>query len=56
MILRWARIEDANGPEALHHKNSCRNWTPEERYELVARMIAGESNLSAAVDAGISSG
>ena len=56
MILRWARIEDANGPEALHHKNSYRNWTPEERYELVARVIAGESNLSVAVDAGISSG
>ena len=35
MIRRWARIEDANGPEALRHKIVNKVWTPEEKLELV---------------------
>ena len=45
-IREWARIEEACGPEALQHKNHNKEWTPEERYALVARVLAGESNKS----------
>ena len=55
-IGQWARIEDACGPEALCHKNRNKDWTAEERYELVAQVLAGKSCVSVAVSAGINDG
>ena len=55
-IRKWARIENACGPDALKHKNINKAWTPEERYSLVARVLAGESNKSVAFSAGINDG
>ena len=55
-IRGWVRIEDACGPEALRHKNQNKNWTAEERYALVAQVIAGHSCKSVAVSAGINDG
>ena len=55
-IREWARIEEACGPDALRHKGHNKNWSAEERYKLVARVLAGESNRSVAVSAGIDSG
>lgn len=43
MIRRWVRIEDANGPEALKHKNFNKIWTPEQKLELVSKVLAGNS-------------
>ena len=54
LIRKWVQIEDSCGPDALKHK--YRNWTPEERYELVARVLAGESNRSVAFSVGINDG
>ena len=56
MIRRWAHTEEANGPEILKHQGNNKEWTPEEKYELVAKVIAGSSNQSVAIEAGISSG
>ena len=56
MIRKWARVEEANGPEVLHHKNQNKVWTAEERYELVAQVLVGRSYKSVAVSAGISEG
>ena len=28
MIKRWVRLEDAQGPEVLNHKNANKKWTP----------------------------
>ena len=53
MIRRWARIEDACGPDALKHNNKNKDWTPEKRYALVARVLAGESIQSVAFSEGI---
>lgn len=50
-IRLWVRIEEANGPEALKHKNFNKEWFAEDRFTLVARVLAGESSVS--VDAGI---
>ena len=43
MIRKWVRMEDSCGPEALQHKNQNKEWTAEQRYELVARVLAGSS-------------
>ncbi|MGI5977697.1 MAG: transposase [Candidatus Limivicinus sp.] len=55
-IRKWARLEDANGPEVLKHKGSNKVWTPEERLELVMQVIAGKSNKSVALENGIDDG
>ena len=55
-VLEWSRIEDSCGSEALRHKNHNKTWTAEERYELVAQVIAGKSNKEVALANGISDG
>ena len=52
----WVRIDDACGPEALQHKNQKKMWTAKEKYELVAKVLAGASNTEIATAAGISEG
>ena len=56
MIRRWAGIEKSCGPEALQHKNQNKVWTAEEKYELVAQVMAGASARATAITAGISNG
>ena len=56
MIRRWVRKEEANGPEVLKHQATNKEWAPEERYELVAKVIAGSSIESVACKAGINNG
>ena len=48
-IREWVRIEEACGPDALHHKTHNKNWTPEAKLELVAKVIAGASIRSVSV-------
>ena len=55
-IRKWARMEDACGPDALKHKSANITWTPEDRLTLVARVLAGESIKSVAFSVGISDG
>lgn len=55
-IRDWARMEESCGPEVLKHKNFNKVWTPEEKYELVAKVIAGNSRTDVALKAGISPG
>ena len=56
MIRKWVRMEDSCGPEALQHKNQNKEWTAEQRYELVAQVLAGKSIGETAISAGIDSG
>ena len=56
MIRRWFHSEEANDPEILKHRGTNKKWTPEEKYELVAKVIAGSSLQSVANKAGINSG
>ena len=53
MIRSWVRMEDSCGPEALRHKSQNKEWTAEQRYELVARVLAGSSVKETAFSAGI---
>ena len=52
-VRKWVRIEEACGTEALRHKEQNKVWTPDEKYELVAKVLAGASNKSTAFNAGI---
>ena len=56
MIRRWARIENAKGPEALKHQGMNKAWTPEEKLELITKVLAGNSITSVALEAGINDG
>ncbi len=56
MICKWTGIEKSCGPEALRHKNHNKIWTAEEKYELVAKVMAGASTRATAISAGISNG
>ncbi len=55
-VRLWARIEEKLGPEALKHTGHNRKWTPEEKQELIFRVLAGEANKAVAISAGISDG
>ena len=52
----WVRTEDACGPEALRHKNQNKVWAAEEKYELIAKILAGASCRETAISAGINAG
>ena len=55
-IRKWVRMENSGGPEALQHKNQNKEWTADQRYELVAQVLAGKSIGETAISAGIDSG
>ena len=55
-IVLWTRIYDLYGVDGLKHKSVNKDWTPEERYEMVARVLAGRSIKSVAIETGISNG
>lgn len=49
-IRRWVRIYDLYGVDWFKQKQFQKDWTPEERYELVARVLAGRSIKSVTID------
>ncbi len=56
LIREWVRTEDSLGPGALRRKNHNKEWTPEEKYSLIARFLAGESSRVVALSVGLSPG
>ena len=55
-VRKWARMEDANGPEVLRHKNANKVWTPEEKLAIISLVLAGNSCKSVAFENGINDG
>ena len=55
-VQRWAKIAKLNGYEALKPKHFAKVRSPEEKLELISKVLAGSSNQSVAHEAGISSG
>ena len=55
-VWQWSKIEEECGPEALKHNNHNKDWTAEEKFELVAQVMAGKSNTEVALANGISDG
>ena len=52
-VVEWHRLEKACGTEVLRHKKQNKVWTAEEKYELVAKVLAGASCTETAIAAGI---
>ena len=55
-VRKWHRMENAQGSDALRHKERNKIWTPEAKFELVSQVLAGNSNKSVAYEAGIHDG
>ena len=55
-ILGWTRTYKLYGVDGLKHKSVNKDWTAEERFEIVSQVLAGKSNKSVAIEAGIDSG
>ena len=55
-IREWSRLVDLHGPEVLKHKVFNKVWTPEEKFELVSKVIAGIPKKKVAIEAGINPG
>lgn len=55
-IRKWVRMEEAQGPETLKHKGQNKVWIPEEKLELVSKVISGNSIKAVAYEAGINDG
>ena len=56
MIVKWHHLEEVTSPDCLKHHSQNRKWTPEEKYELVAQVIAGATISSVAYAVGINTG
>ena len=56
LIRTWYRMEQSCGTEVLKHNFHNKVWSPEERYELVAKVIAGQSVKETAIRAGMDAG
>ena len=54
-IRLWVRLEELHGPEILKHGNNI-NWNPEQKLEIVSKVLAGNSIKSVAIEAGINPG
>lgn len=55
-IRQWKRMVDSSGIDSLHHKPRNRKWKPEEKLELIVKVLAGESYTSVALSNGIHPG
>lgn len=52
-IATWAKLTELHGMDALRHPTTCAEYTAQERYTLVAKVLAGQSQKSVANNAGI---
>lgn len=55
-VQDWARIFEKQGAEGLKHSIYNKEWTPKKRFDLVAKVLAGNSIRSVAREAGINPG
>ncbi len=55
-VRKWVRIAESCGLEALNHSGKNRKWTSEEKFELVSKILAGDSIKNTALTAGIEPG
>ena len=55
-VYEWVKNYDDYGINGLKHSSTNKDWTPEERFELVARVLAGNSIRSISKNANINNG
>lgn len=55
-IIRWKKMIDLVGVDAFRHKPQNKKWNPEEKLELVTKILAGESYNCVTLSNGINNG
>lgn len=55
-IKYWSKLVDFHGEKILKHKEQDKKWSAEEKFKWVSKVLAGNSCLSVAIEAGISDG
>lgn len=55
-VTAWVKIFDDLGIEGLEHSSTNKDWTTEERFELVSKVLAGNSIKNVAKNAYINNG
>lgn len=55
-VYEWVKSFDDLGIEGLKHSSFNKEWTMEQRFELVAKVLAGDSIANVAKNAHINSG
>ena len=55
-VKAWAKAYEDLGVDGLRHSPGNKGWTAEERFELVAKVLAGNSIKSVAKNAHLNSG
>lgn len=55
-VRAWAKAYEDLGIDGLKHSPTNKDWTPEERFALVAKVLAGNSITSVAKNAHLNSG
>ena len=55
-VRAWVKIYDDLGIDGLKHSSTNKDWTEQDRFELVAKVLAGNSIHSVANNAYINSG
>ena len=56
MIRNWVRRSEKAGLESVEHKGQNQKWTPEEKLELVEKVLAGRGLRLVADEVGVNSG
>lgn len=55
-IRYWSKLVDFHGEEILKHKEQNKDWSAEEKFKFISKVLAGNSCNSVAIEAGISDG
>ena len=55
-VREWVKKYDDLGVDGLKHSSTNKSWTAEKRFELVAKVLAGNSIRSVAMNAHINDG
>ena len=55
-VYAWTKAYDDLGIDGLKHSNENKSWIPEERFELVAKVLAGDSIKHVSKEAHINPG
>ena len=55
-IRQWKRMVDSSGIDSFHHKPQNKKWKPEEKLELIVKVLASESCTSVVLSNGIHPG
>ncbi len=55
-VREWSRMVESQGPEVLKHKIFNKVWAPEEKFDLISKVLAGTPRKKVALEAGINSG